>query len=220
MDVLINQLLKISHHRINQSYPFSFKEVIMGFKRRFFGDSYLERRSVLKHLYYRIIFLRGWFIDFPVLIGVCYLIPWEILYGADLMQNIVLMMEEFIPNIQKHRAHSDFPSYAVSYLSVIHILGFICLLFPLVYAKPTREMNKYLIKSGNNPLKLIVIGFTGTLIFIIPPLCTGAVTFFGCYECSYHNKISLVAGAIVPWALANFGLVFTLMVVKNYLKNK
>ena len=192
----------------------------MGFKRNFFGDNYLNRTSVLTHLYYRIIFLRGWFIDFPILIGICYIIPWEDLYGFDWMQKIILMMEEFIPNIQKNRRYSEFPTYAVSYLSVIHVLGFICLLFPFVYSKATPEMDKFLIKSGQHPFKLVAIGFVGTLIFIIPPLCTGAVTFFGCYECSYHNKISLVAGAIVPWVLANLGLVFTLMVVKNCIKNK
>lgn len=192
----------------------------MNLKRKFWGDSYVDRTSVLKHLYYRIIFLRGWFIDFPILIVVSYLIPWDKFYGYEVVKKFVMFMESYIPNIQKNRIHSDFPEFAITYLSFIHLLGFICLLFPFFYSKTTKEVNDYLIKSKNHPLKVIFFGIATTLIFLIPPLYVGAVTYFGCYKCSYHYQISLIAGAIFPWCLLNLFFLITLMVVKNYFSSK
>jgi hypothetical protein len=190
----------------------------MGFKRRFFGDKYLNREGLLKHLYYRII-VRGWFIDFPILIGICYLIPWGELYGNYFMKKIISVIEPIIPNIQDNRNYSDFPEYAVTYLSIVHLLGLVCLLFPILYSKSIPEVGLFLNKHGHHPVKVILLGVVGTFcIFLIPHLYVGAVTYFGCYECSYHNKLSLIAGAVVPWALINLFFLYTLMVIKYYFK--
>jgi hypothetical protein len=191
----------------------------MEFKRKFFGDKYLNREGLLKYLYYRIM-IRGWFIDLPILIAVCYFIPWDRLYETGCLQIIINFMESNIPNIQENRANSDFPEYAVAYLSVAHLFGFICLLFPIFYSRRSKEINDHLVKSGHHPLKIILFGFVVLFVFTVPPLYIGAVTYFGCEECSYHHKLSLIAGALVPWALLNFLFLYTLIVVKNYFCEK
>jgi hypothetical protein len=188
----------------------------MGFKRRFFGDKYLNREGLLKHLYYRIM-IRGWFIDLPVLLAVCYFIPWGKLYDTAYLQAIIQFMESQIPNIQKNRTFSDFPEYAVAYLSVIHLLGLILLVFPIIYAKSDVKIASHLKRNGHHPIKMIFFGFLVTILFLlIPHLYIGAITYFGCYECSYHNKMSLIVGAMIPWALINFFLLYTLITAKNY----
>ena len=189
----------------------------MGFKRRFFGDKYLNREGVLRYLYYRII-IRCWFIDLPILNAMCYFIPWEKLYSNIYLQSLIQFMESKIPNIQKNRYFSDFPEYAVTYLSVIHLLGFICLIFPIIYSRPIPEVGSYLEKHGHSPIKMFIFGVIGIFIFIVPFLYTGAVTYLGCYQCSYHNKLSLIAGAMIPWAIVNLFFLYVLMLIKFYLK--
>lgn len=190
----------------------------MGFKRVFFGDKYINREGLLKHLYYRLI-IRSWFIDLPILIGICYFIPWNLLYDYVFFEKLVSIMELYVPNIQKNRNFSDFPDYAVTYLSVIHLLGSVCLIFPIIYSKSIPEVGLYLENHGHSPIKIIIFGFLVTFLFLLAPhLYIGAVTYFGCYECSYHNKLSLIFGAMVPWALINLFFLYTLMVIKYYFK--
>jgi len=227
LDVKIKQSIKFSYRIVSYrivSYRLSnllvfVKESIMGFKRRFFGDKYLNREGLLDHLYYRLA-IRGWFIDLPILIAVCYFIPWGKLYDTFFLQAIIQFMEPIIPNIQENRANSNFPEYAVAYLSVIHSLGFISLLFPIFYSRRSKEVDDHLINSGHHPLKIILFGVVVLFVFIVPPLSIGAITYFGCDECSYHNKLSLIAGAIVPWALLNFLFLYTLIVAKNLIHEK
>ena len=192
----------------------------MGFKRRFFGDKYLNREGLLKHLYYRVM-IRGWFIDLPILIAICYFIPWDKLIDNFFLERLIYFMESWIPNIQKNREYSDFPEYSVSFLSTIHFIGVICLFFPIFYSKKNINIYIHLRNSGHHPIKIIFFGFLVIVPFLlIHHIYLGAITYFGCEECSYHNKISLIIGAIIPWFIINFLLLYTLIIVKNYLSKE
>lgn len=188
----------------------------MNFKKSFFGDRYLNRKDILNSLYVRIIFVRGWYLDFPLLVFVCYLIPWDSLYDLSFFKLLVGFMEGYVRNIYENRINSKFPEYSVVYLSVVHFFGFLSFLLPIFFAKKSEIVFGFVERMGKKPYAIIFLGIINVFILTFCSLYVGAITYFGCYECSYHNKFSLIVGAIVPWVVINLFYAFVVILVKSY----
>ncbi len=178
---------------------------------KLFGENYANKTDIFQNLYLRIMSLRGWVFDFPLLILICYLIPWDNFYHYPWVQQLIQFMESNINNVAENRINSDFPEYAVTYLSIIHAAGFISLVLPFVFSVESQRAVKQLEKHKVNHFKVMFCGVVSVTVTLIASLYMGAGTFFGCEDCSFHHPLSLVAGAIVGWFSIHYFLMLTVI---------
>ncbi len=178
---------------------------------KLFGENYANKVDLFQNLYLRIMFLRGWIFDFPILILICYLIPWDGFYDYPLVQQLIQFMEANIRNVAKNRINSDFPEYAVTYLSIIHVIGVLSLILPFVFSVESSFFVKNFYKTKANKMKIMLCGVFSIIIFLGGVFYPGAITYFGCDRCSYHHPLSLIAGAILCWICLHYCLMGTIL---------
>ncbi len=176
-----------------------------------FGENYANKVDIFQNLYLRIMLLRGGIFDFPLLIFICYLIPWADFYHYSVVQQLIQFMESNTGNVADNRIYSDFPEYAVTYLSIIHTIGFMSLILPFIFSVESHHAVAQLEKNKVNPFKIIFCGLAAVAIAMFAHLYVGAVTYFGCEKCSYHHPLSLIVGAIVAWVSIHYFLVGTII---------
>ncbi|RYY75725.1 MAG: hypothetical protein EOO52_10135 [Gammaproteobacteria bacterium] len=180
-----------------------------------FGENYKNRNDLFSSLYFRIIFIRGVVFDFPLIVFIFYLIPWGDFYETFLIKKIVFLMESYIYNISANRVNSDFPEYAVTYLSVVHLLGLILLFFPFFTLRRSQSYETYFKKNKINKVKILFCGVISSAIFFFGNIFSGAISYFGCHDCSYHHKFSLIIGAVVGWVCVHYSLTMTIVFYKT-----
>ena len=179
-------------------------------------NAYTNRADVLRYTYQRIIFIRGAVIDFPLFIAVCYFVPWDYFYQFDMVLEFIGVMEKISNNIAQNRQHSSFPEYALPYLSFIHALGLLALVLPFVFSARSERFTKVLKNVGKmKSIKYFLSGIFSVVFFVYLQLYLDVITYFGCYECSYNNKLSLIAGGVVPWVCANYVLNGTILIYRS-----
>lgn len=183
----------------------------------FFGENYKNRVDIFSSLYGRIIFLRGCVFDFPLLILIFYMTPWDLFYSSLSNIGLIEVMENNFLNISENRKNSDFPEYAVSYLSLVHFIGIFSLILPFIYLDKSKSFEIYLEKSKVNKFILIICGCFSVSILFFGNLYLGAISYFNCHECSYHNKFSLVIGALIIWICIHYMLTGMVVFCKTIL---
>lgn len=178
-------------------------------KLKLFGDNYVNRVDIWKHLYIRVIFIRAWALDIPLAICISlWVIPWEALHDIAIVREFVAFMGSQVPDIQKHGVYSNYPEFSMTFLSFTHAIGIASLILPVRYSVSSKLVDGHLKKKGIGlAIKMFAFSLLWTVVIVTVHLSEGAISYLGCTECSYHSKLSLIAGGIIPWALIHYALI-------------